>query len=147
MTEHEEIWRRIEQKIDEVAKMLKAAPTPTKDIGHKVCTDAELDDKYGNPEVKISPSRWTGRDYTGWKYGDCPSEFLTEMAGMLDAISRKQSQDPTKAKFADWSAKDAARARGWAARNKDKPTTEQSTAVKPAYVDPMDWGNDDELPF
>ena len=78
------------------------------------------------------PSRWSGPDYKGWKFGDCPPEFLEEMAGMLDAIARKQAGDPAKAKFADWSAKDAARARGWAERKRK---------TQPSLVD--DWGSDD----
>jgi hypothetical protein len=66
--------------------------------------------------VRMVPSKWAGPDYKGWKFSDCPPEFLDEMSGMLDAVSRKQAQDPAKAKYADWSAKDAARARAWAER-------------------------------
>jgi len=126
-----EALRRIEQKLDEVLKMAKAAPTATGTFEKKSVTDEDLDGKYGNPEVRMVPSRWRGPDYKGWKFGDCPPEFLDEMAGMLDAIARKQAGDPAKAKFADWSAKDAARARGWAARK---------LKTQPSVAD--DWGSD-----
>jgi hypothetical protein len=126
-----EALRRIEQKLDEVLKMAKAAPTATSTFSKKTVEDADLDGKYGNPEVRMVPSRWSGPDYKGWKFGDCPAEFLEEMAGMLDAIARKQAGDPAKAKFSDWSAKDAARARGWAERKRK---------TQPSLVD--EWGGD-----
>lgn len=126
-----EALRRIEQKLDEVLKMAKAAPTATGTFSKKSVTDEDLDGKYGNPEVRMVPSRWSGPDYKGWKFGDCPPEFLEEMAGMLDAIARKQAGDPAKAKFSDWSAKDAARARGWAERKRK---------TQPSLVD--EWGSD-----
>lgn len=108
--------RRIEQKLDEVLKIMKAMPTTPGEYKKKTVDDADLDGKYGNPEVRMIPSKWAGPDYKGWKFSDCPPEFLDEMSGMLDAVSRKQAQDPAKAKYADWSAKDAARARAWAER-------------------------------
>ena len=62
--------RRIEQKLDEVLKLLKAAPTATKAFSPKVVDDADLDGKYGNPEVRMVPSKWTGQNYKGWKFSD-----------------------------------------------------------------------------
>ena len=108
--------RRIEQKLDEVLKILKSLPTTPGEYKKKTVDDADLDGKYGNPEVRLTPSKWSGPDYKGWKFSDCPPDFLDMMSDMLDAIARKQAQDPAKAKFADWSAKDAARARAWAER-------------------------------
>jgi hypothetical protein len=141
--------RRIEQKLDEVLKMLKDMPTGAKPgFTPKTVTDADLDGKYGNPEVRMVPSKWTGQDYKGWKFSDCPAEFLDELAGMLEAIARKQAQDPVKAKYADWSSKDAAKARAWAERHRKNGG--------PVKGDPMpdDWndtlGGDtksDEFPF
>ena len=140
--------RRIEQKLDELLKIMKAMPTTPVDYKKKTVDDADLDGKYGNPEVRMIPSKWHGQDFKGWKYSDCPPEFLDELAGMLDAISRKQAQDPAKAKYADWSAKDAARARAWAERHRAKGTG-------PVLVPPpaVDWGpasgdtNSDDIPF
>ncbi len=109
--------RRIEQKLDEVLKLLKATPgVPNGEFKPKTVTDSELDGKYGNPKVRTMPRDWRGPDYTGWKFSDCPPDFLELHASMLDAFARKQAADPVQAKFADWSAKDAARARAWAVR-------------------------------
>lgn len=142
----EEILRRIEQKLDEVLKIVGSLPSggaaaTSGEYQQATCTDAELDDKYGNPEVRLVPSKWTGQDYLGWKYGDCSPEFLDEMSNMLDAIGRKQSKDPAKARNAKWSAKDAARARAWAARLRAK-AAEAGDSVG------ISWGGDtDDLPF
>lgn len=144
MTTPDEMLRRIEQKLDEVLKLVKYAPTPTKDLAPKSVNYADLDGKYGNPVVRLVPSKWTGPDYKGWKFADCPAEFLDEMSGMLDAISRKQSQDPAKAKFADWSAKDAARARGWAARHR---ANGGPSKMEPLPGGDPDWMNDAQDPF
>jgi len=141
--------RRIEQKLDELLKIAKLQPTATKDYAQKTVDDGDLDGKYGNPEVRMIPSKWHGQDFKGWKYADCPPEFLDELAGMLDAIARKQAGDPAKAKYADWSAKDAARARGWAARHRKNGTG-------PVLVPPpaVDWDGpasgdtmSDDIPF
>lgn len=151
--EHEknmnEELRRIEQKLDELLKMMKSMPTPTVDYKKKTVDDADLDGKYGNPEVRMMPNKWHGQDFKGWKMGDCPPEFLDMLADMLEAIARKQAQDPAKAKYADWSAKDAARARAWAERHRKNGTG-------PVLVSPpaVDWDgpasmdtNDSDIPF
>lgn len=133
-TMNEEL-RRIEQKIDELMKLMKSMPTPTKEMTQKTVSDADLDGKYGNPEVRMVPSKWTGRDYKGWRFSDCPPEFLDEMAGMLDAVARKQAGDPAKAKYADWSAKDAAKARAWAERHRKNGGPAKGESM------PDDWNN------
>jgi hypothetical protein len=139
-----ETLRRIEQKLDEVLKISKTTPAPLEgEYTLASVTDEELDDKYGNPEIRLVPSRWTGRDFMGWKYGDCPPEFLDEMSNMLDAIGRKQSKDPLKVRNSRWSAKDAARARGWAARHRKNGTTGKADDAMPGGAD--DW--DSETPF
>ena len=114
----QEELRRLEQKIDEILRMVKAMPTPTGVYAPKTTNDADLDGKYGNPTVRIMAKDWNGPDYTGWNFSDCPPEYLDMHAKMLDAFAKKQASDPAKAKFADWSAKDAARARGWAERHR-----------------------------
>ena len=140
--------RRIEQKLDEVLKLLKTMPTPTKDFAPKTVSDADLDGKYGNPEVRMIPSKWTGPDYKGWKFSDCPAEFLDEMAGMLDAVARKQSQDPAKAKYSDWSAKDAAKARAWAERHRKNGGPAKGAPMPDDWNDTLGGDtNSDAFPF
>jgi len=124
--------RRIEQKLDEVLKFARAQPTATVEYKQKTADDADLDGKYGDPEVRFTSKFWQGRDYTGYKFSDTSPEFLDQHARYLDARSQQQAGDPEKAKYAGWSAKDAARARGWAARLRARA---QSVAVD-------DWDND-----
>lgn len=108
--------RRIEQKLDEVLKIMKAMPTPTVEYRPLPVDEDDLDSKYGNPKVKFMAKNWKGQDVTGWHFSDCPPEYLDMHAKMLDYFAKKDSQDPAKAKDAIWRAKDAARARGWAER-------------------------------
>lgn len=115
---NDDTLRRIEQKLDELLKMAKAQPTATVSYAQKTVDDADLDGKYGNPTVRIMAKDWDGPTYVGWNFSDCPAEYLDMHAKMLDAVAKKQAADPVKAKYADWSAKDAARARAWAARHR-----------------------------
>ena len=108
---NDDTLRRIEQKLDELLKIMKAMPTGTTTYSQKSVDDSDLDGKYGNPAVRIMAKDWNGPDYTGWNFSDCPAEYLDLHAKMLDAFAKKQAADPVKAKYADWSAKDAARAR------------------------------------
>lgn len=110
--------RRIEQKLDEILKIAKATPTATTTYAQKSVDDADLDGKYGNPTVRIMAKDWDGQNFQGWTFSDCPAEYLDMHAKMLDAFAKKQASDPAKAKYADWSAKDAARARAWAERHR-----------------------------
>ena len=115
-TMNDEMLRRIEQKLDECLKYLRAQPTPTVEYRPLPIDEDDLDGKYGNPKVKFMAKNWKGQDLTGWHFSDCPPEYLDMHAKMLDYFAKKDSQDPVKAKDAIWRAKDAARARGWAER-------------------------------
>lgn len=112
------LLRRIEQKLDEVLKVVRVMPTQTVEYKQLVSTDEDLDGKYGNPKIKFMAKNWKGADVTGWSFSDCPPEYLDMHANMLDYFAKKDSADPIKAKDAIWRAKDAARARGWAERTR-----------------------------
>lgn len=136
-----EIIRRFEQKLDEVHRLLKVMPTPTVEYKQLVSDDADLDSKYGDPVVKYMAKNWQGKDLTGWKFSDCPPEYLDMHAHMLDYFAKKDAANPEKAKNAVWRAKDAARARGWAERLRKRMS--DTTAAMSATGD---W-DDAELPF
>ena len=140
-----EMLRRIEQKIDEILKVSKSQPVGATSGDRKTVADAELDQKYGDPSVRYMPSRWSGQNYVGMPYSGCDPEFLDELAAMLDNVAKKQAADPEKAKFADWSAKDAARARAWAIRHR---TNGPPKGKLTGSSDPDAWtGSDEEMPF
>ena len=115
-----------------------AAPGATADA-------AELDSKYGDPIVKKSPPRWKGEDIAGRKMSECPPESLDSLAGFLDWKAEKNAAEPDRAKYAEYDRKDAARARGWAARKRDgwKPGGAQPAAVQ----SDDDFAEGGDIPF
>jgi|SRR5579872_5087298 len=84
-----------------------------------IASDADLDGKYGNPEVKAkSPRDWTGESMQGKRFSECPAPYLDLVASRLDYfadqnVASENEDDRKKARF---NKLDAARARGWAAR-------------------------------
>lgn len=99
----------------------------------KVAANYELDGKYGDPPVKKNPHNWKGPSYEGQLFSRCPSELLLMLADSKEWQAGKNLEESNAAsargdgaeaeKFMKWStyAKgDAAKARGWAARNEGK---------------------------
>ena len=104
----------------------------------RVASDADLDGQYGNPEVKAkSPRDWTGESMQGRRFSECPAEYLDLVASRLDyfAETNAASENADDRKKAGYNRKDAALARGWAAR------------IRAGYVSPVadapEFGADD----
>lgn len=85
---------------------------------------SDLDGEHGNPIVRKDPPRWKGESCVGVPFSQCPPEFLDTLAGFLEWRAGKEEAEPEKQKYAVYSRKDCARARGWAARLRAR--TEQS---------------------
>lgn len=86
--------------------------------------DRDLDSQYGNPQVRKDPSAkyWDGESFAGMQYSECPPDYLNALAKWLEAtafMKRKNPKDEKDEKYAYFAEKDAARAKGWAIRNKD----------------------------
>ena len=120
-----------------------------------VAPDSELDGKWGDPEVRYDPKRWSGDSYKGSRYSQCPASYLEELASFLDWQADKDSQsgDPQKEKYGEYKRRDAARARGWAIRNREKRAGTADLGFG-GGEDPGDAGEefddgrfDDDLPF
>lgn len=92
------------------------APTPSP--AATVAPDADLDGKYGNPVVRKDPPRWDGQSFAGKFYSECPPEYLDNLASFLEWRATKEEAEPEKARYAAYSRRDAARARGWSARKR-----------------------------
>jgi hypothetical protein len=147
---------------------------PAASAGGAVATDYEMSGPKGDPVLKKHPPRWGGPpgEFVGKRFSQCSPEILDEVAGFLDWKAGKEAEDPAKAKYAAYSRKDAARARGYAARLrsgwKPPPEPESSFAGSDAGfgsaesgfgaapADPFDYGAgsagsgetfDDEVPF
>lgn len=91
----------------------------TQGVVPAVASDADLDGKYGNPEVKAKPPRdWTGDDPKGKRFSECPAAYLDLVASRLDYFAEQNaaSEDEAERKKARYNRLDASRARGWAAR-------------------------------
>lgn len=138
----DEAIARIEKKIDELRSHLGigakvAAKPPT---GGAVADDADLDGQWGDPEVRKDPPRWTGRAYAPCRMSETEPAYLEALAGFLDWKAGKADEEgKTSAKghpVGPMIRKDAARARGWAAR--------LSRGAAPAKPEPArmvpEWG-------
>jgi hypothetical protein len=121
MTDYEEILGRldrIEAKLDVLSKA-KAASPASKTEGD-IASDADLDGKYGNEEIRRDPSSkyWDGASYAGQRMSECPADYLDAYAKYKDAcayMNQKEGKEE-KAKYVGYDRKSAARARGWAQR-------------------------------
>ncbi len=88
--------------------------------GGAVADDRDLDGLYGNFQVKRDPPRWDGQSYVGFKLSETEPAYLDCLASFKEWQADKDEQQGKKdAKgrpTAPMNRKDAARARGWAAR-------------------------------
>lgn len=115
----------------------------------QVADDADLDSQWGNPQVRKNPPRWQGQDCTGLHYADCPPEFLDTLAGFLDWQAGKADEKNEMANNgkprSTYLRKDAARARGHAARIRARATAHR----RPAGVSQRGSMNDEDgdVPF
>lgn len=162
-----EILRRIAKDVAEIKSALSSgAVAIAAGLGAKVgvgsggatgsvATDAELDSRYGDPDIKRDPSRWTGPSFVGSRYSesspeylDCVADFKDWQASKDEASGAKDSKGRPKA---NWARKDARLARGWAARLRSgwKPTYAGGSAgsTTAANEDYDDGGFGEEIPF
>jgi len=90
-----------------------------KKADHAVASDEDLDGKYGDPEVKFDPRDWPGPSCKGLRMSECPADFLDMIAETFDYFAQKAEETGEEYNgkpVAPYKRKDAARARGWAAR-------------------------------
>ncbi len=114
------VLARLEAKVDRLLAQQGGATAPG------IASDADLDGQYGDEEVKKNPKRWTGESFIGRRMSECSPEFLDSLAGHFDYKAEREAEDAANAedeetanakkKYAGYSRRSAARARGWAAR-------------------------------
>ncbi len=108
--------------------------------------DVDLDGPYGDPIVKHDPKRWLangGASYSGRKMSACPSDYLRALAELYDWQADQDEKSGRKytnkhgveVPTAPLRRQDAARARGWAARNEGRA------------AGPSDVPDPSEIPF
>jgi hypothetical protein len=116
-----------------------------------VADDSDLDSKYGDPEVRAKdPRDRGGAPMKGLKFSECPAEYLELLADRFDYFAGKEPD----AKKANYNRKDAARARGWAARKRagwvNTATGEITEPAGDGFADsewPAESVTDAEIPF
>lgn len=117
-----------------------SAPTGGAGVEGEVADDADLDSEYGNPTIKFDPREryWTGPSFVGYHFSETAPDYLDATAKYLDAcafMAAKESDEKNQ-KSARYKRKDAARARGWAARlrARGEPNAGAAPAVGGGYA-------------
>jgi len=78
-----------------------------------VASDADLDGPHGDPVIVAKdPRDWHGEPMKGKRLSQCPEDYLSLLADRYDYFAGKETDDKKRG----YNLKDAARARGWAAR-------------------------------
>lgn len=112
-----------------VAQMRVAKPK-------EIASDADMDGQYGDPAIKAAdPRDWTGPPQKGKRFSECSSEYLNLVADRLDYfadVAERENKLTSSGKpVAPYNRKDAARARGWAARVRSGRVPQQRTEAAP----------------
>lgn len=129
----------------------------------EIASDADLDGQYGDPTIKAAdPRDWTGPSQKGKRFSECSSEYLNLVADRLDYfadVAEREGKLTSGGKpVAPYNRKDAARARGWAARVRSGRVPQQrQTEAAPDDFDsaPAEYPafaaagslTDDDIPF
>jgi hypothetical protein len=152
---------RIEAKVDAL-KAAGGATAGSQPASGGAADDADLDSEWGDPIVKKDPTRWKGASYAGCHMSECPADYLGVLASQFDWMAQKDDEQkktwtsnkpgaqPVPA--SSFKRKDAARARGWAARARASAGRGASNGsstprgAAPPVADAFDTGADD-IPF
>lgn len=117
-TERDDLIISLLRSIDGTLKQILNARRST--AAKQVADDRDLDGQYGDPEVRLNPRDWTGESMKTRKFSQCPAEFLDMLADALDYFAGKDEAEGKTTNAgkpaAPYRRRDAARARGWAAR-------------------------------
>lgn len=116
--------------------------------GGDVASDSDLDSEWGDPLIKYDPKEkyWKGRSYIGSHFSETEPAYLDAMASYYDACAYMAGKDGD-AKKAVYKRKDAARARGWAARMRSGAVLPASRAEQDAFESAVAGAPGDDIPF
>jgi hypothetical protein len=150
------LGRRAVTALERIAKALesgagsKAANGKSGGKGGEVAPDSDLDSQYGDPVINKDPPKWSGESYIGCTYSQTSPEYLDNLAGFCDWRAKKDDEagavDKNNRPKSFYAKKDAARARGWAARLRNgwgAGANAQAAKAASAAV----ANDDDQLPF
>lgn len=143
------------KSIDGSLKALLAIARSRVSAEPEVASDRDLDSRFGDPELRFVPRDWTGADFKGLHFSQCPAELLDMVAETFDYFARKAEETnelTDKGKpVAQYKRLDAARARGWAKRvreGKGRPVAETQPAGEEHWADAGGFeATDSDIPF
>lgn len=133
------------ESIDASLKILvgRAAARAPKEIA----PDRDLDGKYGDPTLKFAPRDWTGASFTGRKFSECPPALLEMVAETYDYLAKKADEKHEMSNsgkpVSQYKRADAARARGWAKRQRDRGHVNGVSHPAPTAT-PPEWSGDED---
>lgn len=141
------------RSIDATLKALLAQTRMAKP--KELASDSDLDGQYGDPIVKAAdPRDWAGPSQKGKRFSECSSEYLNLVADRLDYFAdvaeRENKLTSTGKPVAPFNRKDAARARGWAARVRSGWTPQSAApSTESEWDQPKATGSfdDSDIPF
>jgi hypothetical protein len=112
----DELRKRPEPKLQQSAPRSAGAVAP----------DEDLDGEWGDVKIKHDPPRWLkqgGNPLAPTTASQCPPEYLDAYASFRDWQAQRDEAKgtPKDMERAAYARKDAARARGWAARKRAQP--------------------------
>jgi len=124
----DEDFKRIESKIDRLLAHLGATQqtrtaSPTGG-GGEVASDSELDGQYGDKLIKKDPPRYKGPPLAPCNMSEGSPEWLDALASFCDWRASRDDEtnavDDKGRPKSYWAKKDAALARGWARRIRER---------------------------
>lgn len=158
-----ELLRRIAKDVADIkAAMVASVGASVAALGVKLATsggaaggvasDADLDSQHGDPIIRKDPPRWHGESFVGQHFSEATPEYLDDLASFKDWTASKNDETETKKKYAAYDRRDAARARGWAARMRAgwKPQQTNGAGAKQATDEEYDdaaGSFGEEVPF
>lgn len=149
MSEATDLLRKMSMTLDRILEFLEASRPPA------AATAGELDSQYGDPIIeKKDPKDWTGDSMQGKRLSQCPPEYLDLWANREDFFAKKadeaQETDNKGRPKSFYNRRDAARARGWAARLRAGWTPPEEPAFgdeTPGQNGADPFANNDDLSF
>ncbi len=129
-----DLLRSINEKLGLLLSEFRAQKAPV------IAPDSDLDSQYGDPVLTAKdPRDWSGPSMVGKHMSECPPEYLDVLAARFDYFAEQAERNgdiSTSGKpIAPYKRRDAARARGWAARLRNGYVPKAPAADEPSAFD------------